>query len=378
MLLAARLGGSPPELATSVKLYDEADPLYDDMVAAIGAATQHVHAEYYIFGADRAGERIRDALCERARAGIKVRLLIDAVGTSWPRRFRRPLVEAGVELATFNSAMLGGLRRRLVNFRTHRKILVCDGKLGFVGGINISDDQSCAANGALGWRDTHARLSGDAVHGLQRLFLEDWLYATHRRRTSLGELADFFPLSEGEAGEPVQIIGSGPDQDRYAVESVYLDAISRAATRLWLTTPYFVPPDTIMAALCNAAERGVDVQLLVPVRTDSRLVDAASRTYWEPLLRSGVHIYEYAPRMVHAKTAVVDEWLAIVGSANLDYRSLRLNFEATALLYGRATVGRLAELFLADRAGATRMKERRLRFFRRLAQSAARVFAPQL
>lgn len=379
MLLAARLAGSSPEVATTVQIYGEADPLYDDMVAAIAASTEHVHAEYYIFRADRAGERIRDALCERARAGVRVRLLVDALGSSgWSRAFRAPFSGAGVELAMFNSAMLGSVRRRIVNFRTHRKILVCDGKVGFTGGINVCDDQSARAHGAEAWRDTHVRVSSDAVHGLQRVFLEDWLYATHRRSDSLGELARYFPAAEAAPGEPVQIVGSGPDQDRYAIEAVYLDAISRAGKRVWLTTPYFVPPDTILAALCNAAVRGVDVQLLVPRKTDSALVDAASRTYWEPLFRAGVQIYEYRPRMVHAKTAVIDGWLGIVGTANLDYRSLRLNFEVSALLYGRGTIDRLAALFEEDRALASRMKPRRLRFLRRLAQSAARVFAPQL
>lgn len=380
MRLMEALGASPPEPASRVQLFSEGDAVYEAIIEAIAGARSHVHVEYYIFGADRAGSRVKDVLCEQARKGVAVRLLVDGMGTGrWPRAWNREFKAAGVKVAHFNSPQLRLLRRSLMNFRTHRKIVIVDGRVGFTGGINVCDDHSRLAKGDEAWRDTHVCVEGNAVHGLQRVFLEDWSYATRTDPSSLGlTVQALFPFEEPVAGEAVQIVGSGPDQDRNSSEALYLDAISRATQRIWLTTPYFVPTDPLISALSNAAQRGVDVRLLLPKKTDNLLVDAASRTWWTPLLGRGLKLYEYQPRMVHAKTAVIDDWLAIVGSANLDYRSLRLNFEVGAILYGRASIEALAKLFEADLARCHDVKPLRPAFFRRLGQSAARVLAPQL
>lgn len=383
--LATRLDVAPPETATAVAFHVEGDGAYDAMVEAIAGARHHVHAEFYIFRPDGAGARLRDALAERARAGVEVRLLLDAVGSSTTGdRFLAPLVRAGGEVRRFNPLRLARLRRPLPNFRTHRKILVVDGTVGFTGGMNVADDQSRRARGDAAWRDTQVRIDGAAVHGLQITFLEDWAFAAGggdapSRDPGTERLRALFPpLPPGP--HVVQVVASGPDQEDRAIESLYFAAIAGAQRRVWITTPYFVPSDPILEALTTAALRGVDVQLIVPVRTDSRLTDAAGTTYHDPLLAAGARIHRYGPPMIHAKTCVVDDLLAVVGTANFDNRSFQLNFEVVAAFYGGPPVEEVARHFEADRARSRPVKAREGRgpLGRRLFASLARLLAPQL
>lgn len=377
MRLATRLDGMPPMHATSVRVFGEGDETYDAIDAAIRAAKHHVHLEYYIFRDDGAGRRVMDALVDRAKAGVEVRLLFDAVGSKLSRASRKALTSAGVRLAPFNPAFSGKLGQRLFNFRTHRKIVVVDGRVGFTGGINVTDDHSAKANGAKAWRDTHLEVVGEAVHGLQRTFLENWRFASGEQKSG-AELDAYFPPGE-EADNLVQIVASGPDDTSRAIEALYLAAIGTATKRVWLTTPYFVPSESLLAAICLAGWRGVDVQLVLPTKTDSKMVDLASASFHDPLLRSGVRVHLYTPRMLHAKTAVIDD-VAIIGTANLDDRSLKLNFEVVAACYGGPVVARLVQLFEADKE-RSRLKMRledKAPLRQRLAQSFARLFAPQL
>jgi cardiolipin synthase len=392
MTLARTLTDVPAATARSVTLFDDGDRTFDAMVEAIGAARDHVHLEYYIFAPYAVGRRVRDALVERASAGVAVRLLVDASGSSrLDTDFLAPLLAAGGKVARFNPAFGGKASARFFNFRSHRKILVCDGEVGFVGGINVCEDHSRAAVGEAAWRDTHLALTGEAVHGLQLAFLEDWLFATPGipHIDVEGQRHRFYP--PGPAGEQVvQIVASGPDQagsrqarldeTGHAIEALYFAALGGAQQRIWLTTPYFLPSEPLAAALESAALRGVDVRLLVPARTDSRLVDAAARTFHGGLLAAGASIYRYGPPMIHAKTCVVDDLLGIVGTANLDNRSLRLNFEVVAALHGGPVVEALAAQFLRDleRAQAVTPQRGREPFQRRLVSSLARLLAPQL
>ena len=383
MRLATRLDAGPPERARSLSLYADGDDCYRAMLEAVAASRDHVHAEYYIVEPDRVGTRFRDALAAAARRGVSVRLLVDAAGSArLSRRFLAPLLAAGARFARFNPVFHQRLGQRIANFRTHRKILVVDGRVGFTGGVNVCDHHSRAASGEGAWRDTHLRIEGAAVHGLQATFLENWSFAT-RRSGWTGSLDDlrrrYFPPDDG-GDEVVQIVASGPDQDIPAIEALYFAALAGARERVWITTPYFVPGEPMAEALASAALRGVDVQLLLPVRSDSRIVDAAGRTFHDDLVAAGAKIHLYGPPMVHAKTCVVDRDLAIVGSANIDSRSMRLNFEVVAAIYGGQAVAGLAALFEGDRARA-RTKgwlEAGEPAGRRLFASAARLLAPQL
>jgi cardiolipin synthase len=377
-LLLERLGQGAPAPAASVVLLETGDDCFRAIAAAIAAASHHVHLEYYMWQPDRVGTWLRDLLIDKARAGVEVRLLLDAIGSDrTSHRFVRPLLEAGGKFAWFNPISLRRLRPNHVNFRTHRKIVVCDGRVGFTGGINISADHSADHSGRDAWRDTHLRLEGEPVRRLQFIFLEDWYFATDRAPFDPA----FFPdCPEPAAGSWLQVVESGPDNDRQAIAKFYFAAIAGARRRIALATPYFVPSEALTAALATAALRGVEVRILAPRHSDSRLVTAAARSYYDELAGAGVHIYEYGPAMLHAKLLLVDERIAAVGSANFDNRSLALNFEVMAVLYDAGLAARLTDSFATDLRLASRYLRpgRRARLGQRLVESTARLLSPLL
>jgi cardiolipin synthase len=294
------------------------------------------------------------------------------------RGFLAALAAAGGEVAWFNPVRLLRIHRRRADFRTHRKIVVCDGQVGFTGGMNVADGHSGEFTGERAWRDTHLGIRGSAVRALQRIFAEDWLFCTDR---TLPITTDFFPVPTASDGEVVQIVASGPDSDSFAIHKLYFGAINQAIERIWLTTPYFVPDDSILSALVCAAMRGVDVQVILPARGDSRLVDLAARSYFPEVLAAGVRVFEYRPRFVHAKTFVVDDDLSIVGTANLDNRSFRLNFEVVAAVYSGAVNAKLDHAFCTDLESCREVRPvdwNRQPIRRRLGQAGARLFSPLL
>ncbi len=390
--LATRAGEPTAEPCDAVSIFSDAASTYDAIEKAIAEAKHHVHVGYYIFDPRRAGARFRDALLAARKRGVIVRLLVDDVGSSaLGRSFLKPLRDAGVFFARFNPVTFSRIRSR-IDFRNHRKIVVCDGRVGFTGGINIADEylpggeeskppreaRRLRKRGHLGpWRDTHVRIEGDAVRWLQLTFLDDWYYATGY--AAKGE--ELFPPPTRSGAELVQIVASGPDRDFEPIQKLYFAAIASARERVCVTTPYFVPDDAILTALTTAALRGVDVRVLVPRRSDSLVVTAAARSYYDTVLAAGVRVYEYQPTMIHAKTLVVDDYFAAVGTANMDNRSFRLNFEVTAVLYGAAHADELARQFRHDLRDAKEIKRRarlRLPLRWRLAEAGARVLSPLL
>ncbi|MFO0670633.1 MAG: cardiolipin synthase [Polyangiaceae bacterium] len=381
--MGQRAGGGRLSLATEIEILVDGATTYDALVAAIAAAQHHVHVLYYIFEPDETGRRLRDALVERARAGVRVRVLLDAVGSARTRhrpKFLRPLREAGAEIAYFNPPGVAQLVSRLLNFRNHRKIVVCDGRVGFTGGVNVTDEENPAVTKTAAWRDTHLRLVGPCVAWLQVVFLEDWAYARNVAFPA-SESAPYFPEVGDGKGAPVQIVDSGPDRDVEGIKAAYFSAINAAQRRVYLTSAYLVPDESMLFALETAALRGVDVRVLVPKRSDSRTAAAAARSYYDELLRAGVPVNEYAPRLLHAKTMVVDDAVAIVGTANFDNRSFRLNFEVTAVLFDAKATGRLAEIFERDLEHArlvTAGARRHVAFAGRLFEGTARLLSPVL
>ena len=376
-VLAERLAQPAPARAASHTLYFDGDALYDAMRAAIDGAREHVHLEYYIWREDGIGTRLRDALAAKARAGVPVRLLVDTVGSNTTRdRFFAPITDAGGEVAWFNRPHLKKLRFRHVNFRSHRKILVVDGRIGFVGGMNVADDHSARARGDAAWRDTHLRIEGVPAAQLQRVFLDDWMFA----HGPVPVLATWFPDPAPGAGPYVQVVASGPDSDTLAIQRLLFNAVANARSSIRLTTPYFVPDEALLAALVAAALRGVSVRVLVPKRGDSRLVAAAARSYYDELARAGVEIWEDGPPMLHAKTAVFDELVSVVGTANLDNRSFSLNFEVVATVYAPEVAQALNARFERDLDLAARFvpSGRRAPLRERLLMGAARLFSPVL
>lgn len=353
---------------------------FDAIVRAVEQAQHHVHLEYYIFEPDNTGQRLLAALTQRAAAGVQVRLLIDALGSKrLLRRHYQALLDAGGEVALFHRPKLswGRRMRPVINFRTHRKIVVIDGVHGFTGGVNITDEED-KRHHPRAYHDIHIRLQGPVVAWLQHLFLDDWAYALDYRYSLPSDIEQLLP-AQPRGPYVAQIMASGPDSSLEAIHRVLVGAIHAAHQRLWLTTPYFVPTEAAMLALTNAALRGVDVRILVPRHSDSRLVTAAARSYFDELLECGVQVFEYQGHMLHAKTMVVDDMLGMVGTANFDNRSFRLNYEVCALVYGPLFTQQLAEQFEQDLLQARAVRyDRRKPLLPRLLQAIARLFSPLL
>lgn len=371
--LTQRTTAQPLSTAQRIDMLSDGAATFSALLEAIGNARQHVHLEYYIVEPDQTGMAIREALIKAAARGVQVRLLADAVGSArlnW--RFLKPLRDAGVEVAFFHPFRLATLKP-LLNLRTHRKIVVIDGRIGFAGGVNLTDQQDERVR-PNAFRDLHLRIEGEAVHGLQAVFIEDWMYATRKPLIQHG----LFPtLPPGELA--AQWLPSGPDNRWEPIHRVLVQAIHDASQRLWLVTPYFVPTEAARFALTSAALRGIDVRLLVPRRADTWLVTLASRSFYDELLRAGVRVFEYLPRMLHTKAMLVDSQLSILGSANFDERSFRLNFELCVCLHGQAPAATLQHIIETD-LGHTRevIRPRILPLWRRLAEATARLFAPVL
>lgn len=380
-LVPVGAGEAPPLAAWDITAHTDGRSTYAAILEAIAAARHHLHLEYYIWEPDRIGTRLRDALVARARAGVEVRVIIDGTGASkLGKRFLAPMRAAGIEIKRFNPVSLASLRRRRIDFRTHRKIVVCDGELAFTGGMNVCEPHS-EEFGPRYWRDTHLSFRGPAVAALQRVFFEDWVFTGG---TLPEAWSAYFPTPAAPAGadvDAVQIVSSGPDTEAFAIHKTLFAAFNSARDRLWITTPYFIPDEAITSALCVAALSRVDVRVLVPARGDSRVVDLAARSYFDELLRAGVRIFEFDERFVHAKTAVIDDELTVVGTANLDNRSFRLNFEVAAVVYGTALNLRLARAFEVDLGAAREVTLEALArrsFGQRLGQAAARLLSPLL
>ncbi|TZF90202.1 cardiolipin synthase [Cognatilysobacter lacus] len=374
--MAQAMTGYPPTTASRVDLLIDGAATYDALVTAIAAAQRHVHVEYYIYAGDRTGTRVRDALVERARAGVKVRVLLDGVGSRLKRSFVAPLADAGVELAFFHPVRwwATAFSRPKLNMRTHRKIVICDGTVAFTGGINVTDDENDALN-ADAYHDLHMRIEGDAVRWLQTAWLEDWHYATQK---TLGDSTLFADAAPGPIA--THVIPAGPDNAWEPVHRMQVEAIHQAERRVWLATPYFVPSRAALFALEGAAMRGLDVRVVIPKRSDSRLVTAAARSYFDKLLEAGVRVYEYGPRMLHSKVLLVDDDMAMIGTSNFDTRSFALNFEIVMLFCNAGVATELEKSLLADMAksGEVTAGSRKPPFASRLSEAVARLFSPML
>jgi len=362
--------------ATSLAHYRSGEEAFAAIERDIAAARHHVHLEFYIWSDDVTGRRVRDLLIECARAGVEVRVLVDSVGAGVPASFFRAMCDAGGHCSMFNPPRFG-LRSRLLNFRSHRKIVVIDGRIGYLGGMNVCDEQTIGARGERPWRDTQLRIAGEAVRWLQRSFLENWQFSYSY---PLRDLSAYFP-SQPRGDHWLQIVRGGPDRAIFPIHEFFFTAIAGADSRIWITCPYLVPDEATLLAIRSAAHRGVDVRLLVPVRGDSRLVAAAVRSYYDEWLAAGARVFEYLPAMLHAKTMVVDREITVVGSANVDNRSFRLNFEIIAAIYGTSAADRLADEFEADLACSREILRSHLQGRSRarvLAEVVARLFSALL
>ncbi len=374
-----RLADIPAVDGNEVTVLQKADTTYDALETAIRNAQHHVHLEYYIWRPDATGTQFRDLLVERARAGVECRLLLDAVGC-WKlsRAFLRPLVAAGVRVAFFLPVRPFNLRRRWsLHLRNHRKVVVVDGHTAFVGSQNIGDEYRGRRRELSPWYDVHLRIKGPATLFLQQTFAEDWSQATRER---LDESAYFRPPPrDGDA--TVQILPTGPDEQVSTLTQILFAAVTSARDSIRIATPYFVPDPTLRLALAHASYRGVRVQLVLPTRSDVPLALWAARSFYTELVDAGVAVYEYERGVLHSKIVTVDDRWCLVGSANMDVRSFRLNFEVSALLYESAVaadLGAYVESFCSQARQITLRDAHRTPLWRRLGEGAARLLAPLL
>lgn len=376
--LATSLTGFPPSQGNIVLLLAEDKFAFQKIEESLKNAQRSIWAEYYIIRRDETGKRFLDILTEKAREGIEVKLLYDALGSMRIDADRlNKLKKAGGEVEAF--LPLNPLRRRWsVHLRNHRKMIIVDGEIGYTGGMNIGDEYSGRARkkGMLVFHDTHLELRGPAVGDLARIFAEDWSFATDKQIEPPHP-----PLPLEGANSVVAVVPSGPDQDVNANAMVYFSGITIARQRVLLTSPYFVPDEPTLQALISSAMRGVDVKILVPAISDVRLMRLAARSYYRDLLMAGVRIFEYQPSMLHAKTMVVDGRWCIVGSANVDIRSFRLNFEVGALIFDSNFAKELEKRFYLDLAKSHEVTLSNLlrdNYLHKLSMGAVRLLSPLL
>lgn len=340
------LSRSRPTGGNKIELFDEGDDCYEALGAAIDSAKHHVHAEYYLIRRDKTGAWFRDKLAAAARRGVEVRLLCDGFGClALGRAWFRPLRAAGAKVGFFLP-----LRRVLfqpINLRNHRKIVVVDGRTAFTGGMNIGDEYRGKMPKVGAWRDLHVRLEGPAALALQTVFLEDWYFATGETLEPVNYLPS---IVRAAGGASVAVVTSGPDTRNEAIHRLLFAAIAAARERVWITTPYFIPDAAMVTAMEVAAMRGVDVRIILPSRSNHPVTLHAARAFYQDLLGAGVLIHEYTPGMIHSKSMVVDGRLSMIGSANMDMRSFRLNFEVHAFVHDANTAHALEERFEADLA----------------------------
>ena len=327
-----------------VKILNDGKTKFDEMFEAITAARSSIHIEYYIFENDGIGNRMLDLLEEKVNEGVEVRLIYDDVG-SWgfKRRHARRLRRRGIQVGCFLPVAFPWLTSK-INNRNHRKIVVVDGKVGFTGGINVADRYINGTDFGP-WRDTHLKIEGDAVNMLQSVFVTDWYFVSGHEL-----LADekYFSKSRIRTCSPMQIASSGPDSDWASIMQAFFAAINKASKSIYISTPYFLPNQAILTALKVAALSGIDVRIVLPNRSDSKIVAWASRSYIGELLDAGIKVYFFCGGFNHSKVLIVDDTFCSVGSANMDMRSFEDNFEVSAIIYDPNIARKLTDAFMRD------------------------------
>jgi len=368
-----RLADLPLTRGNQAALLINGEPTFRSMFEAISSARHYLLVLFFIVKGDRLGGRFKDALIARAREGVRVYFLFDQVGShKIPRPYLRELVNAGVEVQSFGANRLWWSRFQ-INFRNHRKILIADGRIALVGGLNIGDEYLDGHPKLGPWRDTHIRLAGPCVDVVQLAFLEDWHWAT-------GRLPELSWCSDPEIDDQkVLILPTGPADPFDGWQLALINAATSARKRLWIASPYFVPDGAAVGALQAAALRGVDVRILLPDKPDHLLVWLSSFSYYQDTIPHGVRLFRYREGFMHQKVVLVDSDIAIVGTANLDNRSFRLNFEISVVLPDHRSAADVATMLKHDFAASRQVSideyvKRALPF--RIACRLARLLAP--
>lgn len=361
---------------SEITIYTNGTDKFRDLLEEMEKATHHIHIQYYIFCDDEVGNRVKELLIRKARQRVKVRLLYDDVGC-WnvKSKFFKEMKEAGIEVYAFLKVAFPVLTSK-VNYRNHRKIVVIDGKVGFMGGMNIADRYDKGITWGT-WRDTHFKFTGKGVHGLQSAFLIDWHVVS--KKLLIDKI--YYPEVPIYSDNILQIATSGPVGQWRTLLQATIFTIANAKEYIFIQTPYFLPTEGLNQALQIAALGGVDVRLMLPKRSDTRSANMASHSFIDEMVKAGVKVYFYKPGFLHSKLVVTDDALTSIGSANMDFRSFEHNFEINAFVYQKEFALQMKRVFLHDmhhceRLIPSRWLKRPLK--QRIAESFMRLFSPLL
>lgn len=371
-----KVSNALPFEGNDVQVFTDGYSMYQELFRRIAKAKHHIHLEFYIFENDAVGRLLRDLLIDKAREGVSVRLLYDDVGC-WdvnPMFYDEMLCE-GIEVRSFLKVRFPQFTSK-VNYRNHRKLAIIDGKVGFIGGMNIALRYLKGVPWGV-WRDTHISLKGKAVYGIQTAFLTDWFAVDRTLLTS----AQYFPKMDSVGTSVVQIVTSDPVGEWHDIMLGLVKAISCAQRYIYVETPYFLPTEQVMAAFQTAALSGVDVRLMIPKKADAFITHKGTMSYLDELMKSGVKVYFYRAGFLHSKLWVADDEWASVGSTNLDFRSFEHNFEANAFFYDEKTVCTLKEIFLEDMKKCMTLSQKiwdKRSFKNKIVESVVRLLAPLL
>ncbi|MEX3638744.1 cardiolipin synthase [Paraburkholderia sp. BR14320] len=387
-----RLGGMPFLPGNTVRTLINGTATFEAIFDAIQNARHYVIVQFFIVRDDALGDMLKDALIAKAQQGVRVYFLYDSIGSfDLPHRYVATLRAAGIEMQPF-ATNRRFVNRLQLNFRNHRKIVAVDGERAFIGGHNVGVEYLGAKPPLSPWRDTHIEVRGPAVASIQFVFIEDWYWATQQLPELDAPAAESAAPSADQRGDHDAheraannmhciVLPSGPADKQETCSLFFVEAINAARERIWITTPYLVPDEAVFAALRLAALRGVDVRILIPSRRDHRVVFEASKLYAYDSLRAGIRIFRYQPGFLHQKVVLIDSSAAAIGSANLDNRSFRLNFEIMVLTVDRGFALEVETMLLDDFAESReidRDEYRKANALRRMLMHVARLFSPIL
>ena len=378
--LLLNTGIFPFTINNNVEIYIDGNEKFKNLIKDIRNAKDHIHLEYFIIKDSEIGEKIKKELIKKANEGVKIRIIYDDVGC-WRfwfhRKFFNEMQSYGIKIIPYLKGKITIPIGGQLNYRNHRKIVVIDGKIGYTGGINIGDEY-IGKNKKFGyWRDTHIRIEGTSVYMLQMIFLTDWYYNT--KEVLLKE--KLFPKLNTKGNSMMQIVASGPDSDWESMHYAYFYAICQAKKSIYIETPYFIPDESLLKALKCAALSGVELIILFPKIADHKIVNTASYSYFQEILESGGKVYLYNKGFLHSKVIIIDDFMASTGSANMDLRSFKLNFEVNAFIYDGKIIEEIKKDFMLDLANSEELERSKFEnrsIVMKAKESVSRLFSPLL
>ena len=378
LFLGNKLTRALVTLNNKIEIFTYGKDKYNNLFEDIKNAKKFIHIQYYIIENDNIGQQLKDILIKKANEGVEIRVLSDDVGCwSWNKKgFFKEMIAAGIEAKPFFKVTFPQFASKL-NYRNHRKIVIIDGLVGYIGGMNVADRYIDGCKWGV-WRDTHIKIEGDAIRELQSIFMVDWNFTT---KELLSDSAYFPKIKSNKGSDTIQLLTSGPLDEHKSILLMFTKIISNAKDRIYIQTPYFLPNSETANALKTAALSGVDVRIMLPEKSDSKLLQYASNSYLSEMLKSGVKIFFYKAGFLHAKTLLVDDDITSIGSTNFDLRSFEQNFEINAFVYSKEFNERNYSIFMSDLKSCKRISLKswnRRNVFLKITESVARLFSPVL